>query len=333
MTRLYGHSQDLARALPLIRRIRPEYWKAIDPDPESARKCAEMDVKLIVRHYGPWDNGEPEKVIPPDHFVTECVRQPWWPYAWAVETPNEPHPGKVGWLTDAVMYMEGAGKECVVGNWGTGWDGFYVPGARLYSGHEYWWDSLEDQFMYHLLRHQDLGQAPGHGGWFEREVLPRNPQAKLLITEFGVTHAVEGGPDVGWTTGDEDPTYLSGIQWYLSQLKPYVEGVFLYQVGGNPDWKTFEVLGTPIEEWFIQHHLQTNENTNVSQVEKEVTVPEFRLGFKAEADRLWYQVVGDPISDETYIGDGFSYQFTSKGIMFYDKSSNTVHFVRAEGKE
>ena len=57
---LYGHSQDLAAAMPLIRAKKPRWWLAIDPDPASAEECRALGVKLIARHYGPWDHGDPK---------------------------------------------------------------------------------------------------------------------------------------------------------------------------------------------------------------------------------------------------------------------------------
>ena len=228
---LYGHSQDLARAMPLIRRMRPAYWKCIDPDVNSAAECQAMGVKLIVRHAGPWDGGEPENHITPLGFVRRCKAQPWWPYAWAVETPNEPHPGDLDWLTSAVIAFTDAGKECVVGNWGTGWSGFHVPGAKWYGVHEYGWPLVETQAPWHARRYES---------WFPA-VQAHTPDARLLITECGVTQAVEGRADVGWQTGPSAAEYWGSLQDYAARWPFYVEAAFVFQVGGFADWATFEV--------------------------------------------------------------------------------------------
>ncbi len=57
---------------------------------------------------------------------------------------------------------------------------------------------------------------------------------------------------------------------------------------------------------------------------------EFVLGFKALADRLGRDVVGDPVEDETYWPDGeHSLQITTTGLMIYSKVGNTAHFIPA----
>jgi len=134
---IYGHSQDLAAAMPLIRQRRPPYWKAIDPDMNSAHECAALGVKLIVRHHGPWDQSA--NAFNAVQFYRSASAQPWFPFAWAVETPNEPFSGQdvpswyVAEEAALVTLLRNAGKECVVCNRGTGHDGHYVPGARFYG--------------------------------------------------------------------------------------------------------------------------------------------------------------------------------------------------------
>ena len=54
---------------------------------------------------------------------------------------------------------------------------------------------------------------------------------------------------------------------------------------------------------------------------------QFHFGFKVKAEELGTDVVGDPIEHETYLGDTYSYQFTTKGIMMYSKASNIVKFI------
>ena len=54
---------------------------------------------------------------------------------------------------------------------------------------------------------------------------------------------------------------------------------------------------------------------------------EFHFGFEAKANELGRDVVGDPIMDEEYIGENYSYQFTTTGKMEYSKKANTVKFT------
>jgi hypothetical protein len=58
-------------------------------------------------------------------------------------------------------------------------------------------------------------------------------------------------------------------------------------------------------------------------------MPEFHFGFKDLADKLGPTVVGEPVSDETYLSEDVSIQFTTTGMMMYTKSGNTPHFFEA----
>lgn len=228
---ILGHSQDLAAVMPIIWRLRPPYWKAIDPDEASAKACLDLGVRLIVRHYGPWDGGDP-LIVTPDDFTSEVARQPWFPYAWAVETPNEPHRECADWLSEVVHQLHVLGKETIVGNWGTGWDGYVVEGAQFYGFHEYGWPTPLSQAPWHGLRH--LSWVPN--------ILAGNPAAQFFLTEYGVTQAVQPGQnDVGWYTGElSTESYHEAILEYLKVVDPHVVAAFLYQVGAFPDWDTFE---------------------------------------------------------------------------------------------
>lgn len=58
-------------------------------------------------------------------------------------------------------------------------------------------------------------------------------------------------------------------------------------------------------------------------------MPEFQFGFKALADSLGADVVGEPVTDEQYIGDAYSVQFTTTGKMEYTKEGNQAYFFEA----
>lgn len=266
--KLSGHSQNAAsyQALSLIERIGTElgYFKMIDP-PLAVRvnnqiipvldTVANIGLPLIVRHYGVWDADW--DAFDPASFVQDCKHQDWWNYAWAIESPNEPHPGDALKLSSLVLMLANEGKECIVGNWGTGWDGFHVDGATYYGCHEYGWPNLLDQAPYQALRYRS---------WFPK-VLEHNPDAKLFITEMGVTQAVVGGPDIGWRSdGRTARAYWdNSLLPYSLELEkdPYVLKAFIYQFGGNPDWETFECTGTEIEDLLVDNVIATPFSTEV----------------------------------------------------------------------
>lgn len=62
------------------------------------------------------------------------------------------------------------------------------------------------------------------------------------------------------------------------------------------------------------------------------TVPTFAFyfGFADIAARLGANIVGEPLMDETYIGDGYSYQFTTTGKMEYSKACNKSMFTLSD---
>ncbi len=56
----------------------------------------------------------------------------------------------------------------------------------------------------------------------------------------------------------------------------------------------------------------------------------FQFGFKDKAEELGYNVVGNPLENEYYVGDHHSIQVTENGFMLYSKEANKVHFIKAE---
>ncbi len=222
---------------------RAEYAKWIDPPAAAARKVRDLGIRLIVRHYGAWDNDW--SLFDPAAFVADCQSQEWWTYAWAIESPNEPHPGDTLQLSNLVIRLANEGKQCIVGNWGTGWDGVWVPGAKYYGCHEYGRATLLDSTPWHALRYRS---------WFP-SVLANQPDAQLFITECGVTQALDGGPDIGYRANGTTPAeyWATSLLPYNRELEKdtYVRKAFVYQFGANTDWETFECAGTEIEQLLI----------------------------------------------------------------------------------
>lgn len=63
--------------------------------------------------------------------------------------------------------------------------------------------------------------------------------------------------------------------------------------------------------------------------EGEDVMPEFRFGFKALADALGTGVVGEPLTDEEYVNEKYSVQYTTTGKMEYSKDANKAYFFVA----
>lgn len=62
---------------------------------------------------------------------------------------------------------------------------------------------------------------------------------------------------------------------------------------------------------------------------EEPDVPEYHFGFKDLYDQLGHDVVGAPLTDEEYISENVSMQFTENGFMMYSKLANKPYFFEA----
>lgn len=317
---LYGHSQDLAAALSLIEHLRPAYWKWVGNDRhedlEAARRCYELGVRLIVRHY------QPAPVYDAYDFVQECRSQPWWAWAWAVETHNEPFSGSevpdwyVQFEAECVQWFRAFGKECVVGQRANGHDGHFVPGAQYYGTHEYGWPHPWSQHPWRLNRYRS---------WFPL-VLEQNSDAHLFITECGVTQAVVDGPDVGFRAdgGPSAEEYWSGLLDYAGQFPPYVLGAFVFQAGAYSDWATFEVLGTGVE------HLWQPQPAPAAPPDDLPFV--LGPGMRDKATRLGQGITGAQRTGETYLKnpdgtDVYSFAVFEHGeLRYYPGTGLTLWF-------
>src|SRR3990167_2247608 len=241
---ILGHSQNLVAVHNLIEQVLPSYWKAIAPDAGEAEWVSTIGTRLVVRLDPPADfigRAVHAPWLAAQQFIGWCRDSGWFPFAWAIETPNEPmsawDPRLGRYIEFEKFVLDGLrdlGKECIVSNMGTGNDGHEVPGAIYYGAHEYGWPEVLSQAPWHALRYRS---------WFQA-ILGKVPEAKLFFTEYGITHAVlSGNPDVGWETGELDPmNYAKSIRDFLSEAATdeYVVAGFLFQIGGNSDWCSFE---------------------------------------------------------------------------------------------
>lgn len=334
MTDLTIHTQQLEKCMPLIRQKKPGYVVAIDPDLASVVECRSLGVRVIARMYDRLlDGGNAENFISPDDYIKQLAEKPWFSPdgVWGVTTPNEPHPGSVEFLETIVGGVEERGIWCVVGNWGTGWDGFYVPGATYYGCHEYGWPHVTSQQPYQAYRHSNFNnhdrEQPG-AGWFEKLVIPRNGNARLFITEFGVTRAASGASeDVGYHSADMDHVLVAlDYRGYVAGLKPYVLAAAAFNFASYFPYESFELLGTAVENTItgrVEHQINAEANEELV----------FSLGFKELYEKLGHDVVGNPTTRLTYteslFGGSMAIQLTERGYMLWEQSTGQSFFFRA----
>src|SRR4051794_17965999 len=62
------------------------------------------------------------------------------------------------------------------------------------------------------------------------------------------------------------------------------------------------------------------------------TMPEFVLGFKALADKLGPNVVGDPLQDQIQVDENYALQMTTLGLLWFSRGGNQAHFFRRAPK-
>lgn len=242
--------------MPLIERARPAWWKWIGNAREEDLICAAildgLGVRLVVRHAGmdgrDWREATAEN---PEgtaaEFVAQCREQPWFPMAWAVETPNEPAPvwectpQYVRFMGECVRLFEQDGKECIAGNFGTAQGAPpAVLGARHYGVHWYFGDGMLWPDPLEALA-QELPQ-----------------DARIWVTEAGFTAAlgtdVPPGQDTGYGwRGRISPAHYADMLIRRDQdaqriLGGRYAGLAVFQAGADADWAaTFETAGGDVE--------------------------------------------------------------------------------------
>jgi len=263
--KLSGQSQNHRTndALDVIRsfaQVGIQYWKAIEPSEDIAQQIVESGMKLIVRVDFEQPGDDPSWK---DRFLDTVKNRPWFKYAWAVETANEPYSGEPDvpeWFSQAEAEIANElwydhGTIAIVGNRATGHDGYYVPvneNVPLYIGiHEYGYPRILDQQPWNALRHQS---------WFP-SILEQRPDAKLLFTEVGISKILVGGEDLGFKEtglGDEDFFYNSLIPFnQIIESEDYVEVAFIYGIGmlhddeSDKPWSTHDCLDTTVPQRII----------------------------------------------------------------------------------
>lgn len=133
------------------------------------------------------------------------------------------------------------------------------------------------------------------------------------------------GDDIGFRGGYGIPAVYAGTYWqslkdYEAFLPEYVEGAFVYQVGGFEDWATHEVLGSEIEGWWAAEVKQ--EPAEPPLIGGDDDMAEFQQGFATLAAVLGYDVVGEPEADEKTLHDPdgsvvLAIQPTTLGMMLW----------------
>jgi hypothetical protein len=120
-----------------------------------------------------------------------------------------------------------------------------------------------------------------------------------------------------------DPNFLGATYYIWETNNP---GEHQLSVWGNPD-RLWVFQNPPLAQPSRPPEPMPEPPTPTPPIPEEPTVPEFQFGFKAKADELGPEVVGEPLEDEQYIGDNVSMQFTTTGVMMYSKQANIVHFL------
>lgn len=176
------------------------------------------------------------------------------------------------------------------------------------------------------------GQAFDDADWGGRplEYGAHFPSKALLLTEVNDNgHAGTGDP-VG--RGGEIGSYLA----WLAQACPAVELACLFALPGQdgaPDWWgwTSEMVAGFRTADIGRGDPAPTTDVDPANIAGGAEMAEFQLGFRAKADELGAEVVGEPLEDQDYLpltnGGEIAFQATSKGLMVYSRAANKVHFL------
>jgi len=191
-----------------------------------------------------------------DAGVHAGLMLPYWEYYDLFEGYNEPEAYNAEackrlneFEVAFARFVHERGKKNIAFNWGNGWPRFedwpYLAQALLetdYVGiHSYGWPFLSEPGQNGQglsLRHRLIWDRIWHFG------------KPIILTEFGFTNAVIGGPDIGWWTWDIHPQgareykCIEELAWFADRLQedPYLLAACYFTTGRTlgDQWETHD---------------------------------------------------------------------------------------------
>lgn len=235
---------------------------------------------LIGRLY---EKGQHWLNIPPRTWAEECARlnmpyHAWYTFNEPPQVDNSISPELAvrhdDWCCEFRRHLlrfgyEAVGPNVASGNWHKDDVVRYLPNwcqeARYISDHEYSARVMWDQAPRKRRKPTDVPQDEGdHIGywyceryvdWYEA-IIERWPDRadtfQMVVTECGVTmQVIPGWGDAGWLGNVSEDLYRQSLLWYFTRMteRDYCLGGAIFQVGGNPDWASFETL--PYVRWLL----------------------------------------------------------------------------------
>jgi hypothetical protein len=195
--------------------------------------------------------------------------------------------------------LEGLPVEPIAFNFGTG----NMRGVQLVDLYrdvleQYKWLGFHEYDWPTMNRLHNQGVEEGNGGmWLAlryRRIMNDVISAlgnkwSVIITECGMTQGVHAGAeDIGFLAdrnsvpGNNHPVPISpedfweSLKWYSDELMKddYVIGACHFQMGGNPDWATFEGLGTIVP--LIKNYQQVIDENDGDETMNDIWVDDLR---------------------------------------------------------
>ncbi len=333
-----------------IDRVRPQVLKTMSHEAGFWRRVKDLyNPYLDGRFYSPQI---PDYAGDPEGAAEDYVH---WIFSHAnaancdaIESPNEPFGDSMSaegcalydrFLERFCLRVRDRGKEAIPFHFGTGnfWGAQYVAlfprtlrVCRILGFHGYSWPDIGVESGSRVLRYREV-MAHVNAAYPGQHV--------ALMTEVGITWMVVGGPDVGYRSVPKSPEdFWPQLRWLNDRFSE--DGIFgcYFQVGGNPDWSTHEVLGTSI----VDRMAELSPGTPAFVPPPWPSAPggpapqpapdqyQFILGFKDYARASW---VPDQAERPDFEGNAYQ-EFTDrasgrKGILRWRKRDNRIeHFWR-----
>lgn len=222
-------------------------WRTTNPR-EWAGECIEMDMSYHA--WTTWNepDGINNEITPADAELID-----WWCCEFRAA------------LLEAGY--EAVGPNIPAGNWHGDAIVRYMPNLcqtfKHISRHEYSARAMWDQAPALERAPSEVPQNDGdtHGwwytltyrGWYDaiQEAYPGKGPFTIWLTETGVAYGVipddQGLPkygDVGWQTDMSEADYVASLLWATERWNEddYLGGAAIFQVGGDPDWESFETI-------------------------------------------------------------------------------------------